>query len=252
MSGHSKWATTKHKKGLVDAKRSKMFTKIQKEITVAAKMGDPSPDFNPRLRNAVIAAKTVNMPKDKIDSAIKRATGAGGGDNYDEIRYEGYATGGVALIVETLTDNKNRTASNIRSYFTKYGGSLAETGSVSFMFEKVGIVGYEGEKASEDKILEIAVDCGAENVESTAEWHEITLNLNDFTAVRDKLIRELGEPSESKITWKPKSIVVIEDVEQANKLLKLIDKIEDDDDVQSVVGNFEIPDDVMEKVDSLQ
>ncbi|MDR0572252.1 MAG: YebC/PmpR family DNA-binding transcriptional regulator [Rickettsiales bacterium] len=251
MSGHSKWATTKHKKGLVDAKRSKMFTKIQKEITVAAKIGDPNPDFNPRLRSAVIAAKAMNMPKDKIDGAIKRAVSVGGGDNYDEIRYEGYANGGIALIIETLTDNRNRTTSNIRSYFAKNNGSLAETGSVSFMFEKVGVIGFDGDKISEDRVLEIALDCGADNVESSSEWHEITINLTDFATVRDKIIKELGEPSEAKITWKPKSTIIIDNVDQANSLLKLIDKIEDDDDVQSVVGNFEIPNEIMEKIESL-
>jgi YebC/PmpR family DNA-binding regulatory protein len=251
MSGHSKWATTKHKKGLLDAKRSKIFTKIQREIAVATKTGDPNPEFNPRLRNAVIAAKAENMPKDKIEAAIKRAASGGGGENYEEIRYEGYASGGVALIVEALTDNKNRTASNVRSYFTKYGGSLGETGSVSFMFDRVGVIGYAGDKISEDRALEVALECGADNVESLGDWHEITTQLSDFSTVRDKIIKVLGDPNEAKITWKPQSTIVIEDVEQASKLLKLIEKIEDDDDVQSVVGNFEIPDEIAEKAEEL-
>jgi YebC/PmpR family DNA-binding regulatory protein len=246
MSGHSKWATTKHKKGLADAKRSKIFTKLQKEIVVAARMGDPNPEFNPRLRNATLAARAENMPKDKIESAIKRAVSGGEGENYEEARYEGYAVGGVALIVETLTDNKNRTASNIRSYFTKGGGALGENGSVSFLFDKVGIIGYEGNKVGEDRMLEIALDCGADNVESTAEWHEITVRLSDFASVRDKIIKQLGDPDEVKITWKPKSTVIVDNPEQADKLLKLIEKIEDDDDAQSVTGNFEIPESVME------
>jgi YebC/PmpR family DNA-binding regulatory protein len=250
MSGHSKWATTKHKKGLLDAKRSKIFTKIQREIAVAAKTGDPNPEFNPRLRNAVIAARAENMPKDKIEAAIKRATSGGNGENYEGIRYEGYASGGIALIVEALTDNRNRTASNVRSYFTKFGGSLGENGSVSFMFEKVGVIGYGGNKINEDKIIEIALECGADNVESSEEWHEITTRLSDFSVVRDKIIKEIGDPDEAKITWKPQSTIVVEDIEQASKLLKLIDKIEDDDDIQYVVGNFEIPDDVAEKIEN--
>lgn len=249
MSGHSKWATTKHKKGLLDAKRSKIFTKIQKEIAVAVKMGDPNPDFNPRLRNAVIAAKAENMPKDKIESAIKRAASSNDGANYEEVRYEGYTSGGVAVIVETLTDNRNRTASNIRSYFTKAGGALAETGSVSFMFDRVGIIGYEGSKATEDDMLEMALDAGAENVESTSEWHEITTDMQSFTKVRDALMQKLGDPDEAKLTWKPQNTVAIDDVEKADKILKFIDRLEDDDDVQNAVANYDIPDEIMEKLD---
>lgn len=248
MSGHSKWATTKHQKGIADAKRSKIFTKIQREIAVAVKLGDPNPDFNPRLRNAIILAKSENMPKDKIEAAIKRASSAGEGDNYEEVRYEGYAPGSVALIVETLTDNRNRTVSNIRSYFTKSGGALADTGSVSYMFNKVGIIGYEGNKISEEEMLELAIEAGANNVESTEEWHEITTDPSNFTSIRDAIMAKLGDPSEAKITWKPQNIVIVDDIEKADKLLKLVDKLEDDDDVQQVIGNFEIPDEIMEKI----
>ena len=248
MSGHSNWATTKHQKGIADAKRSKIFTKIQREIAVAVKLGDPNPDFNPRLRNAIILAKSENMPKDKIEAAIKRASSAGEGDNYEEVRYEGYAPGSVALIVETLTDNRNRTVSNIRSYFTKSGGALADTGSVSYMFNKVGIIGYEGNKISEEEMLELAIEAGANNVESTEEWHEITTNPSNFTSIRDTIMAKLGDPSEAKITWKPQNIVIVDDIEKADKLLKLVDKLEDDDDVQQVIGNFEIPDEIMEKI----
>ena len=248
MSGHSKWATTKHQKGIADAKRSKIFTKIQREIAVAVKLGDPNPDFNPRLRNAIILAKSENMPKDKIEAAIKRASSVGEGDNYEEVRYEGYAPGSVALIVETLTDNRNRTVSNIRSYFTKSGGALADTGSVSYMFNKVGIIGYEGNKISEEEMLELAIEAGANNVESTEEWHEITTDPSNFTSIRDAIIAKLGDPSEAKITWKPQNIVIVDDIEKADKLLKLVDKLEDDDDVQQVIGNFEIPDEIMEKI----
>ncbi len=248
MSGHSKWATTKHQKGIADAKRSKIFTKIQREIAVAVKLGDPNPDFNPRLRNAIILAKSENMPKDKIEAAIKRASSAGEGDNYEEVRYEGYAPGSVALIVETLTDNRNRTVSNIRSYFTKSGGALADTGSVSYMFNKVGIIGYEGNKISEEEMLELAIEAGASNVESTEEWHEITTDPSNFTSVRDTIMAKLGDPNEAKITWKPQNTVIVDDIEKADKLLKLVDKLEDDDDVQQVIGNFEIPDEIMEKI----
>ena len=211
MSGHSKWATTKHKKALVDSKRAKVFTKLQKEILVAAKMGDPNPDFNPRLRNAVIAAK-------------------------------------AASIVEALTDNKNRTASNVRSYFTKANGVLAETGSVSFMFEKVGVIGYEGSKIKEDEMFELALECGADNVDSSEEWHEIITSLSDFASVRDALIEKLGDPNEAKIEWRPKEKNIIDDFEKAEKIQRLIDRLEDDDDVQSVVTNVEFSDEIMEKL----
>lgn len=248
MSGHSKWATTKHQKGIADAKRSKIFTKIQREIAVAVKLGDPNPDFNPRLRNAIILAKSENMPKDKIEAAIKRASTAGEGDNYEEVRYEGYAPGSVALIVETLTDNRNRTVSNIRSYFTKSGGALAESGSVSYLFDRVGMIGYEGSKISEEEMLELAIDAGADNVESSPEWHEIITEPSNFASVRDIIMAKLGDPNEAKITWKPQNTVIVDDAEKADKLLKLIEKLEDDDDIQQVIGNFEIPDDIMEKI----
>ena len=249
MSGHSKWATTKHQKAIVDAKRSKTFTKIQKEITVAVKMGDANPEFNPRLRNAIILAKSENMPKDKIEAAIKRASTAGNTENYEEIKYEGYAPGSVALIVETLTDNRNRTVSNIRSYFTKSGGAIGESGSVSYMFDKVGIIGYEGNKISEEEMFELAINAGADNVESSEEWHEITTSPSNFASVRDNIKEKLGDPDEAKITWKPQNTVVVDDVEKAEKLLKLVEKLEDDDDVQQVVGNYEIPDEIMNKIE---
>ena len=248
MSGHSKWSTIKHKKGAADAKRAKIFTKLQKEILVSAKMGDPNPEFNPRLRNAVIAARSENMPKDRIEAAIKRATASNEGDNFEELRYEGHGVNGVAVIVETLTDNKNRTASNVRSAFTKSGGVLGETGSVSFMFDKVGIIGYEGSKIDEDKMFELCIECGAENVESDKEWHEITTEPKDFASVRDALIEKLGDPNESKITWKPKNMLIVDDFEKAEKIMKLIDKLEDDDDVQNVIINCEFTDEINERL----
>ena len=250
MSGHSKWATTKHKKAAIDSKRAKLFTKIQKEILVAAKLGDPNPDFNPRLRNAVIAARAANMPKEKINDAIKKASSSSEGENFEEIRYEGRGPNGVAFIVEALTDNKNRTASNVRAAFTKCGGSLGETGSVSFMFDKVGMIGYEGQKVAEDKLFELALDLGADNVESTEEWHEILTDPTSFASVRDGLIKELGDPDEAKITWKPKDVIVIDELEKAEKIQKLIDKLEDDDDVQNVITNIEITDEIAEKLEA--
>ena len=248
MSGHSKWATTKHQKAITDAKRGKLFTKLLKEITVAAKLGDPNPDFNPRLRNAVIAAKSASMPKANIDNAIKKATSSSIGENWSEIRYEGYAPFGVAVIVEALTDNKNRTASSVRSIFTKYGGSMGETGSVSFMFEKLGIIGYEGSITNEDKMLEIAINAGAENVDSSSDRHEITTSVDDFSKVRDELIKILGEPKEASLKWVAKDAVIIDDIEKAQKIQKLIETLEDDDDVQNVWSNFEVNDSIVDKI----
>jgi len=247
MSGHSKWSTIKHKKGAADAKRAKLFTKLQREIMVAAKMGQPDINFNPRLRNAVIAARAENMPKDKIESTIKKAVGAGEGENYEEIRYEGYGPNGIAIIVEALTDNRNRTASEVRSAFTKSGGSLGETGSVGFMFDRVGLIGYEGSVATEEVMFEASVEAGADSVDSSEEWHEIICQPDQFSSVRDALIEKFGDPKVAKLDWKPKTTTVL-DLEQAEKIMKLIDTLEDNDDVQSVTGNFEIPDDVAEQI----
>jgi len=247
MSGHSKWSTIKHKKGAADAKRAKLFTKLQREILVAAKIGQPDPEFNPRLRSAIIAARAENMPKDKIDSTIKKATASGEGENYVEMRYEGYGPGGVAIIVEALTDNKNRTAAEVRSAFTKSGGSLGETGSVGFMFDRVGVIGYEGGVASENEMFEAVVEAGAEGVESLNEWHEVICQPDSFSKVRDALIAKFGDPKVAKLDWKAKTTTEL-NLEQAEKVMKLVDNLEDNDDVQSVTGNFEIPDDVAEKL----
>jgi YebC/PmpR family DNA-binding regulatory protein len=247
MSGHSKWSTIKHKKGAADAKRAKLFTKLQREILVAAKIGQPDPEFNPRLRSAIIAARAENMPKDKIEGTIKKATSSGEGENYVEMRYEGYGPGGVAIIVEALTDNKNRTAAEVRSAFTKSGGSLGESGSVGFMFDRVGVIGYEGSVASEDEMFEAGVEAGAEGVESSAEWHEVICQPDSFNKVRDALIAKFGDPKEAKLDWKAKTKTAL-NLEQAEKVMKLVDMLEDNDDIQSVTGNFEIPDDVAEKL----
>ena len=243
MAGHSKWANIQHRKGRQDAARSKLFSKLSKEITVAAKMGDPDPDKNPRLRLAVKEAKANSMPKDNIDRAIKKAQG-GEGDNYEEIRYEGYGPGGIAIIVEALTDNRNRTASNIRSTFSKRGGNLGETGSVAFMFDRMGEIVYPAAAGSEDKVMEAAIEAGAEDVESDDEGHVIWTA--DATSARSPTALEaaLGEAEHAKLVWRPQTTTEL-DLDAAQSLMRLIEALEDDDDVQSVTANFEVSDEVM-------
>lgn len=243
MAGHSKWANIQHRKGRQDAARSKLFSKLAKEITVAAKMGDPDPDKNPRLRLAVKEAKKQSVPKDVIDRAIKKSQ-AGDGDNYDEIRYEGYGPSGVAVIVEALTDNRNRTASSVRSIFTKSGGNLGETGSVSFMFDRKGMIAYPESVGDADTVMMAAIEAGAEDVESTEDGHEIYCGDTDLHEVSSALEAELGESETSKLVWKPQTTTEL-DLEAAEKLMRLIEALEDDDDVQVVTANFEISDEVM-------
>ncbi|WP_417807356.1 YebC/PmpR family DNA-binding transcriptional regulator [Thioclava sp.] len=246
MAGHSKWANIQHRKGKQDAARSKMFSKLAKEITVAAKMGDPDPEKNPRLRLAVKAAKSQSMPKDVIDRAIKKSQ-AGDGDDYTEIRYEGYGPNGIAIIVEALTDNLNRTASNVRSTFTKCGGNLGTTGSVSFMFDHVGEITYPIEAGDADTVMMAAIEAGAEDVESDDEGHWIYCPMENLSEVSDALESELGEATEAKLIWKPQNRTDV-DLETAQKLMRLIDTLEDDDDVQSVTANFDVPEDVAEQL----
>jgi YebC/PmpR family DNA-binding regulatory protein len=248
MSGHSQFANIKHRKGAQDKKKAKLFTKILREVTVAAKTGQPDPNFNPRLRNALIDARTNNMPKDRLDAAIKKASGEIGGENFEEIRYEGYAPHGVAIIVEALTDNRNRTASEVRSLFTKSGGALGETGSVGFMFDHVGVIQFDGKIASEEKMFEAALEAGAEEVESSAEIHVVITQPENFAAVRDALIEKFKDPLSAKLDWKAKVTVEISDLEQAQKLMKFVDALEDCDDVQKVTGNYVFADEVAEKV----
>jgi YebC/PmpR family DNA-binding regulatory protein len=248
MSGHSQFANIKHRKGAQDAKKAKLFTKILREVTVAAKTGQVDPNFNPRLRNALIDARTNNMPKDRLDAAIKKASGEIGGENFEEIRYEGYASGGVAIIVEALTDNRNRTASEVRSLFTKSGGALGETGSVGFMFDHVGVIQFDGKIASEEKMFEAALEAGAEEVESSAEIHVVITQPENFAAVRDALIEKFKDPLSAKLDWKAKVTVEISDLEQAQKLMKFVDALEDCDDVQKVTGNYVFADSIMEKL----
>ena len=247
MAGHSQFKNIMHRKGAQDVKRARAFAKLIREITVSARHGLPDPAANPRLRSAVLAARKENMPKDTIDRAIKKASGAGGGDDYAEVRYEGYGPAGVAVIVEALTDNRNRTASDVRSAFAKHGGALGETNSVSFMFSRLGVVRYPASTASEDEMLEAAIEAGAENVESGAEVHEVTTPVEDFFAVRDALEARFGEADEARLDWRPNILVTL-DEDRAASLLKLLDVLEENDDVQSVYANFDIPEDVMAKL----
>jgi YebC/PmpR family DNA-binding regulatory protein len=246
MAGHSQFKNIMHKKGKQDAIRSKLFSKLAREITVAAKMGMPDPNMNPRLRLAVQAARAENMPKDNIERAIKKAAG-GDSENYDEVRYEGYAPGGVAVIVEALTDNRNRTAGEVRSYFTKAGGALAETGAVSFMFDKVGEIEFDAKAASEDAMMEAAIEAGADDVVTTADGHLITTSMEAFAEVAKALEARFGDPRKSKLVWRPQNTIGVDD-ETGEKILKLIGNLEDNDDVQNVFANFEISDALMAKL----
>lgn len=243
MAGHSKWANIQHRKGKQDKLRAKLFSKLSKEITVAAKMGDPDPDKNPRLRLAVKEAKSNSVPKDVIDRAIKKSQG-GDAENYDEIRYEGYGPGGIAIIVEAMTDNRNRTASNVRSYFTKFGGDLGQTGSVAFMFDRKGEILYPLTAGDADAVMEAAIDAGAEDVETDDDGHWITTADTDLGEVSAALEASLGESETAKLIWKPQGPTEITDLDAATKLMKLIDALEEDDDVQTVTGGFEISDEV--------
>ena len=246
MAGHSKWANIQHRKGKQDAIRSKMFSKLSKEITVAAKMGDPDPDKNPRLRLAVKAAKAQSMPKDVIDRAIKKSQ-MGDAADYSEIRYEGYGAGGIAIIVEAMTDNLNRTASNVRSYFTKCGGNLGQTGSVSHSFDRVGEITYPLSAGDADTVMMAALEAGADDVETDEDGHFIYCRVEDLSAVSDALEAALGESTESKLIWRPQSRTDV-DLDTAQKLMKLVDMLEEDDDVQSVTHNFDVPEDVAAKL----
>ncbi|OIQ72513.1 putative transcriptional regulatory protein YebC [mine drainage metagenome] len=248
MAGHSKWANIQHRKGKQDKARSKVFSKLAKEITVAAKMGMPDVDMNPRLRLAVKAAKAVSMPKDVIDRAIKKSQ-LGDEADYAEIRYEGYGVNGIAMIVETLTDNVNRTASNVRSYFAKCGGNLGTSGSVAFMFDRVGEVTYPVTAGDADTVMMAALEAGADDVESDDEGHWIYCPVEALGEVSDALEKALGESTESKLIWKPQSRTEV-DLETAQKLMRLIDMLEEDDDVQTVTHNFDIPEDVAAQLDA--
>jgi YebC/PmpR family DNA-binding regulatory protein len=246
MAGHSQFKNIMHKKGRQDAIRSKLFSKLAREITVAAKMGLPDPSMNARLRAAMLAARAENMPKDNIERAIKKASGADA-ETYDEVRYEGYAPGGVAVIVEALTDNRNRTAGEVRSYFTKAGGSLAETGAVSFMFDRVGSIEFDRKVASEDAMLEAALDAGAEDVSTSDDGHEIITTLESLRDVGQALEQKFGEPRKAALIWRPQNTISVDD-EAGEKILKLVGALEDNDDVQNVYANFEVSDALVAKM----
>ena len=246
MAGHSQFKNIMHKKGKQDAIRSKLFSKLAREITVAAKMGLPDMAMNARLRSAVLAARAENMPKDNIERAIKKAAGADS-ENYDEVRYEGYAPGGVAVIVEALTDNRNRTAGEVRSYFSKAGGALAETGAVSFMFDRVGLIVFDRKVATDDAMLEAAIDAGADDVVSGPEEHEVITSVESLREAQKALEANFGEPRKAALAWRPQNTVTVED-EAGEKILKLIGALEENDDVQNVTANFEISDALIAKL----
>jgi YebC/PmpR family DNA-binding regulatory protein len=250
MAGHSQFKNIMHRKGAQDAKRGKIFTKLIRELTVAARNGLPDPNSNPRLRAAILAARQVNMSKDTVDRAIKRGSGTGEDSaHYEEVRYEGYGPGGVAVIVEALTDNRNRSASDIRSAFAKAGGSLGETNSVSFLFDRIGLIRFPAAAASADAMFEAALEAGADNVESSEEGHEIICAPDSLNEVRDQLEAKFGPPESAKLSWRPQtSVPVAEDA--AEKLFRLLEILEDHDDVQNVIANYEVSDELMARLAS--
>ena len=247
MAGHSQFKNIMHRKGAQDARRARQFAKVIREITVAARTGLPDPGSNPRLRAAIYAAREVNMPKDTVDRAIKKAAGAAAGDDYTEVRYEGYGPAGVAVIVETLTDNRNRTASDVRNAFSKHGGALGETNAVSFLFARQGVIRYKAEAASADAMLDAAIEAGADNVESGPEGHEVTCAVESFFALRDALEKRFDAPHAALLDWRPSTTVTL-DEDAARSVLKLIDALDELDDVQNVHANLDIPDDVAQRL----
>ena len=247
MAGHSKFKNIMHRKGAQDARRAKKFARLTKELQVAVR-GGTDPSSNPRLRSALSACRAVNMPKDNIERVIKKAED-GENSNLEEIRYEGYAPGGVALIVDALTDNRNRTAAEVRSSFTKYGGNLGETGSVSFMFNNVGQIVYKKNIMSEDEIFDIAIEVGANDVKADENNYEIITSVNEFNNVREKLESVLGVPDQAELIWYPENNVQIDDERKATSILKLLDTLDNCEDVQGVYGNFEINDEIIKKID---
>lgn len=248
MAGHSQFKNIMYRKGAQDAKRAKMFAKIAREILVSVKAGGPDANSNPRLRAALAQARGANMPRDNIDRAIKKASGGEDLSNYEEVRYEGYGIAGVAVIVETLTDNRNRTASEVRSTFSKNGGNLGETGSVGFCFERLGMLQFDASKYSFDKVFEAAVEAGADNVETVDDVQEVTCPMEAFAEVRDALIGSLGDPREAKIIWRPLNTTAVT-ADQAKTLLKMIDTLEDSDDVQNVYTNVEMSEAVLQSLE---
>ena len=248
MSGHSKWHSIRHKKGVVDAKRGKIFTKLIREITVSARLGDPDPETNPRLRTAIAAAKAANMPKDNIDRAIKKGAGGQEGASFEEVMYEGYGPGGVAVMLEGLTDNKNRTVADVRYIFSKNSGNLGESGCVGWLFEKFGVISIEGEGTDEDELLNCALEAGATDVKEEGSSFEITTDPQDFEAVKEAVSKGGFKIITSEVTMLPKNTVPLQG-KDAEKMLKLMDALEDNDDIQKVYANFDIPEEIMEGMD---
>ena len=248
MSGHSKWHSIRHKKGATDVKRGKIFSRINKELMVAARMGGGDPSANPRLRQAIASAKAENMPKDNIERAIKKGTGELEGVNYEEHVYEGYAPGGVALLIEVMTDNKNRAAADIRYVFNKRGGSLGEAGCVAWMFDKKGLIVFEQELVDEDKILEVALEAGADDVITTEDQYEVHTELASFESVKQAFDDQELQYTMAEITMMPQNTVKVDDEAQAAQVLKLMEAIEDADDVQKVYANFDIPDEILQRI----
>ena len=248
MAGHSQFKNIMFRKGRQDKERSKLFSKLAREITVSARQGLPDPAHNPRLRAAIIAARAQNMAKDNIERAIRKATGADA-ENIEEVRYEGYGPGGVALIVEALTDNRNRTASDIRAAFSKFGGALGETNSVAFQFNRVGVISYPKSAGSDEAMLEAAIDAGADECVSDEEGHEFITSIETFGAVRDALEEKLGPARSAKIEWRPANTVLVSD-DAGESLVKLLDTLDEHDDVQNVYGNYELSDSLMRKLEA--
>lgn len=249
MSGHNKWSSIKHKKGAADAKRGRIFTKIVKEIAVAAREGGGNPDANPRLRLAVQKAKDANMPSDNVDRAIRKGTGELEGVSYEEVAFEGYAQGGVAVIVEGLTDNKNRTTAEVRSVFSKRGGNMAGAGSVSFQFEKKGLFLVSKENAEEEELMGIAIEAGAEDFTQEDEFFQITCQPQDFDKVRTALSEKNVKLESGELSMIPKNTVKVEDLETAKKILALVDDLEDNEDIQNVYSNFDISDEILSQIE---
>jgi YebC/PmpR family DNA-binding regulatory protein len=247
VAGHSHFKNIMRRKGAQDAKKGKILTKVQREIISACKTGAPDPASNPRLRSAIQWAREENMPRDRIEAAIKRGSGSASTENFEPIRYEGYGPGGTAIIAQALTDNRNRTAAEVRSIFTKFGGNMGETGSVSFMFDYVGVIVFPAAVATEDSMMETALEIGADNCETDKESHVVTCSLESFLSIREQLEKRYGAPLSAKMMWKPKNTVAVSE-EQAKNLLKLIEALEDDDDVQEVFSNFEISDALMQRL----
>ena len=247
MAGHSQFKNIMYRKGAQDAKRGKIFTNLIRELTVAARSGLPDPEANSRLRTAITAARAANMPKDTMERAIRRGAGEDGGESYEEVRYEGYGPGGVAVIVEALTDNRNRTASEVRAAFNKHGGSLGESGSVSYMFDRVGLIHYQADVANGEEMFEAALEAGAEDVVSGEAGHEVTCASDDLSRVRDALEQRFGPADAARLDWKPNVSIAI-DERQAETVFKLLAALDDNDDVQRVMANYEVSDEVLERL----